>query len=257
MEDNQVKAAVREQYGKVAKGEAGCGSLCGCNDNAEGLAITFGYSPAELATLPEGANLGLSCGNPQAVAAMQPGETVLDLGSGAGFDCFLAANKVGPTGRVIGVDMTDDMLEKARANAEKTGLGNVEFRKGDIESLPVDDDSMDVVISNCVLNLVPDKDRAFREIYRVLKPGGRLAVSDMAWEAEPPAALRRDMEAMVGCIGGALVVGDYVSRLRRAGFAGVEVEKHTEAVRKMIEVSGIVPPDGIEHLLSVNITATK
>ena len=157
-----VKAAVREQYGKVATGEACCGSLCGCTDNAEGLAISFGYSAAELATLPEGANLGLSCGNPQAVAAMQPGETVLDLGSGAGFDCFLAGRQVGPAGRVIGVDMTDAMLEKARANAAKSGLGNVEFRKGDIESLPVDADSVDVVISNCVLNLVPDKDQAFR-----------------------------------------------------------------------------------------------
>jgi arsenite methyltransferase len=257
MEESQVKAAVREQYGKVAKGEATCGALCGCTENAEGLAITFGYTAAELATLPEGANLGLSCGNPQAVAAIQPGETVLDLGSGAGFDCFLAAHHVGPSGRVIGVDMTDAMLEKARFNAEKSGLGNVEFRKGEIEALPVEDNSVDVVISNCVLNLVPDKDRAFRETHRVLRPGGRLAVSDMAWEVEPPAALRTDMEAMVGCIGGALVLGDYVSRLKRAGFVRVEVDKHTEAVQKMIEVSGIAPAPGIEYLLSVNITATK
>jgi len=257
MESNQIKAAVKEQYGKVAKGEATCGALCGCTSNAEGLAITFGYSADELATLPEGANLGLSCGNPQALAAMQPGETVLDLGSGAGFDCFLAAGKVGPTGHVIGVDMTDPMLEKARANAAKAGLSNVEFRKGDIEALPVDDASIDVVISNCVLNLVPDKDRAFREVHRVLRRGGRLAVSDMAWQAEPPAALRRDLEVMVGCIGGALVLDDYVSRLKLAGFRSVAVEKHTEAVQKMIEVSGITPPEGIEHLLSVNITATK
>ena len=252
-----LKAAVREQYGKVAQGEGCCGSLCGCTDNAEGLALGFGYSAEDLATLPEGANLGLSCGNPQAVAAMQPGETVLDLGSGAGFDCFLAARKVGPTGYVIGVDMTDAMLAKARANAEKTGLSNVEFRKGEIEALPVDDGSVDVVISNCVLNLVPDKDRAFREIRRVLKPGGRLAVSDMAWEAEPSAAVRKDMEALVGCIGGALMLDDYVSRLKRAGFACVEVERHAEAARQMIEVSGTVPPPGVEHLLSVNITAIK
>ena len=257
MESDQIKLAVREQYGKVAKGEATCGSLCGCTDNAEGLAITFGYSPAELATLPEGANLGLSCGNPQAVAALRMGETVLDLGSGAGFDCFLAAGKVGPTGRVIGVDMTDAMLAKARANAARGGFANVEFRKGEIESLPVDDDTVDVTISNCVLNLVPDKDQAFREIHRVLKPGGRLAVSDMAWETEPASAIRRDMEALVGCIGGALVLDDYVSRLKRVGFTRVEVEKHAEAARTMVEVSGVVPPPGIDQLLSVNITATK
>jgi len=257
MESDQIKAAVKEQYGKVAKGEATCGSLCGCTENAEGLAITFGYTPAELAILPEGANLGLSCGNPQALAAMQPGETVLDLGSGAGFDCFLAAHQVGPSGQVIGVDMTDAMLEKARANAAKSGQSNVEFRKGEIECLPVEDNSVDVTISNCVLNLVPGKDRAFREIFRVLKPGGRLAVSDMAWEREPAASLRQDMEALVGCIGGALVLDDYVTRLKRAGFARVEVETHAEAARKMVEVSGVVPPAGIENLLSINITATK
>ncbi len=258
MEENSaLKLAVREQYGKVAEGTATCGALCGCTANAQELAITFGYSLADLATLPEGANLGLSCGNPQALAALREGETVLDLGSGAGFDCLLAAGKVGSSGRVIGVDMTDAMLDKARANAAKAGLANVEFRKGEIEALPVTGGSVDVVISNCVLNLVPDKDQAFREIYRVLKPGGRLAVSDMAWEAEPPAALRRDMEAIVGCVGGALLLDDYRARLTRAGFARIEVEKHIEAVRKMVEVSGIAPPPGIEHLLSVNITATK
>jgi ubiquinone/menaquinone biosynthesis C-methylase UbiE len=257
MESNELKAAVRERYGEVARGEATCGSLCGCTENAQGLAIAFGYSPDELAILPEGANLGLSCGNPQALAELQPGETVLDLGSGAGFDCFLAAQKVGPSGRVIGVDMTDDMLEKARGNAAKAGLANVEFRQGEIESLPIDVDSVDVVISNCVLNLVPDKDQAFREIHRVLKPGGRLAVSDMAWEIEPPAPVRRDLEALVDCIGGALVLEDYVSRLKRAGFARVDVERHPEAARKMAEAAGVVPPPGSEHLLSVNITATK
>jgi SAM-dependent methyltransferase len=257
MESQKIKSAVREQYGKVAQGKATCGSLCGCTGNAEGLAIAFGYSVAELATLPEGANLGLSCGNPQALAAIRPGDSVLDLGCGAGFDCFLAARQVGPDGRVIGVDMTDAMLDKARANAAKTGLSNVEFRKGDIESLPIEDDSIDVVISNCVLNLVPDKDRAFREIRRVLKPGGRLAVSDMAWETEPAAAIRKDMEALVGCIGGALVLDDYVSRLKWAGFTRVDVEKHPEAVRKMVEVSVAVPPAGTEGLLSVNIMATK
>jgi arsenite methyltransferase len=257
MGDDAIKVAVRERYAEVARGEASCGSLCGCTENAQGLAIAFGYAAEELATLPAGANLGLSCGNPQAVAGLTLGETVLDLGSGAGFDCLLAARKVGPAGRVIGVDMTDAMLEKARANAEKAGLANVEFRKGDIEVLPIADDSVDVVISNCVLNLVPDKDRAFREIHRVLKPGGRLAVSDMAWRTEPAASVRKDLEALVGCIGGALVLDDYVGRLGRAGFGEVEVEEHAEAARSMVEVSGTAPPEGIEHLLSVNITATK
>ena len=257
MGDDAIKVAVRERYAEVARGEASCGSLCGCTENAEGLAIVFGYAADELATLPEGANLGLSCGNPQAVAGLNLGETVLDLGSGAGFDGLLAARKVGPTGRLIGVDMTDAMLEKARANAGMARLDNVEFRKGDIEALPVEDGCVDVVISNCVLNLVPDKDRAFREIHRVLRPGGRLAVSDMAWPAEPPAAVREDLEALVGCIGGALVLDDYVDRLRRAGFARVEVEEHPEAAREMAEAAGIVPPPGAEQLLSVNITATK
>jgi arsenite methyltransferase len=255
MEDTRIKDIVKERYALVAEGSASCGSLCGCTDNAQGLALSFGYSADELSTLPEGANLGLSCGNPQALAALEPGEVVLDLGSGAGFDCLLAARKVGPTGRVIGVDMTDAMLEKARANAQKSGLVNVEFRKGEIEALPVEDASIDVVISNCVLNLVPDKDRAFREIRRVLKPGGRLAVADMAWEVEPPTSVRNDLEALVGCIGGALVLDDYLARLTRAGFDRVEVEKHAEAARKMVEVSGANPPPGIEHLLSVNLTA--
>jgi SAM-dependent methyltransferase len=166
MEDEALKTIVVERYSEVARGTASCGSLCGCTDNAEGLALSFGYSAEELAALPEGANLGLSCGNPQALAALRPGEVVLDLGSGAGFDVFLAARKVGPSGRAIGVDMTDAMLEKARSNAAKAGLSHVEFRKGEIEALPVEDASVDVVLSNCVLNLVPDKDRAFREIPR-------------------------------------------------------------------------------------------
>lgn len=255
MDTNALKLAVTTRYAEVAEGTATCGSLCGCTENAEALALAFGYSPDELAALPDGANLGLSCGNPQAIADLKPGEVVLDLGSGAGFDVILAARRVGASGRAIGVDMTDAMLEKARANAAKADLLNVEFRKGDIEALPVEDASVDAVISNCVLNLVPNKDKAFREIRRVLKPGGRLAVSDMAWSVEPEQSVRSDVEALVGCIGGALVLDDYVARLKRAGFSRVEFESHPEAVRKMIEVSGIALPAGVEHLLSVTITA--
>ncbi len=257
MEIVDLKREVEARYSEVALGTGSCGSLCGCTENAEGLALAFGYSAEELATLPEGANLGLSCGNPQAIAGLRAGEVVLDLGSGAGFDVLLAARKVGPSGRALGVDMTDAMLAKARANADKAGLANVEFRKGEIEALPFEDGSVDVVISNCVLNLVPDKDRAFREIHRVLRPGGRLAVSDMAWEREPDPAVRSDLEAIVGCIGGALVLDDYVARLKTAGFASVEVERHPEAARKMAEVAGIEPPLGSEYLLSVNIKAVK
>jgi arsenite methyltransferase len=252
-----LKGEVEARYAEVAEGTATCGSLCGCTANAEGLALAFGYSADDLATLPEGANLGLSCGNPQAIAELKPGEVVLDLGSGAGFDVLLAARGVGPSGRAIGVDMTDAMLAKARGNASKAGLANVEFRKGDLEALPVDDDSVDVAISNCVLNLVPDKGRAFREIHRVLRPGGRLAVSDMAWDREPDATVRSDLEAIVGCIGGALVLDDYVAQLEAAGFTRVEVERHPEAARRMVEVAGIGPPPGSDGLLSVNIKAIK
>jgi SAM-dependent methyltransferase len=257
MESSSLKDIVKERYAEVAQGTASCGALCGCTENADALAAAFGYSAEELDGLPAGANLGVSCGKPQALTGLKPGDIVLDLGSGAGFDCLVAARKVGPSGRVIGVDMTDAMLEKARANAAKAGLSWVEFRRGDLEALPVDDSSVDVVLSNCVLNLVPDKDQAFREIGRVLKPGGRLSVSDMAWAVEPGEVVRNDLEALVGCIGGALVIDDYVARLEQAGFGEVEVERHPEAVRKMIEVSGIAAPPGALNLLSVNITATK
>ncbi len=169
-----------------------------------------------------------------------------------------AARRVGPSGRVIGVDMADAMLAKARASAESAGLDFVEFRKGDIEALPVEDGSIDVALSNCVPNLVGDKDRAFREVHRVLKPGGRLSVSDMAWAVEPDPAVRGDLEAIVGCIGGALVLDDYLARLERAGFRRIQVEAHPEAARKMVEVSGAAPPPpGVEHLMSVNLTAFK
>ncbi len=257
MEIVDLKREVEARYSEVAEGTGSCGSLCGCTENAEGLALAFGYSASDLEGLPDGANLGLSCGNPQALAGLEPGQVVLDLGSGAGFDALLAARKVGPTGRVIGVDMTDAMLAKARENAERAGLAFVEFRKGEIEALPVEDSSIDVALSNCVLNLVGDKDQAFVEIHRVLKPGGRLSVSDMAWAVEPDPTVRADLEAIVGCIGGALVLDDYLARLERAGFREIVVETHPESARKMVEVSGATPPPGVEHLMSVNLRARK
>jgi SAM-dependent methyltransferase len=188
------------------------------------VARRAGYSEDEIAAAPEGANLGVGCGNPGAIERLHPGETVLDLGSGAGFDAFLAARAVGPTGRVIGVDMTDAMLERARENARRGGLRNVEFRSGAIEALPVEDASVDVVLSNCVINLSPEKGRVFREAFRVLRPGGRLQVSDIVLERPLPAALRASVEAYVGCIAGASLREDYLRDIREAGFGDVRVE---------------------------------
>ena len=183
----------------------------------------MGYSEAEMAAAPEGANLGLGCGNPTALASLKSGEVVLDLGSGAGFDCFLAAKKVGATGRVIGVDMTPEMIEKARKNAEKAGVANVEFRLGEIENLPVADNSVDVVISNCVINLAPDKKRVFAEAFRVLRPGGRLMVSDIVLLAELPQVIMDSVAAHVGCLAGASRKQDYLGAVEVAGFRDVQV----------------------------------
>lgn len=221
-----IKKAVQERYGTWAEGRTPCcpapvdgGSSC-CGGGSE----TLGYDPAELATLPEGADLGLGCGNPLAFASIEPGNTVLDLGSGAGIDCLLAAKRVGPAGHVIGVDMTPEMIEKARGNAARSGFDTVEFREGAIESLPVDDASVDVVISNCVINLVPDKAKAFRETFRVLKPGGRLEVSDIVLVGELPPGMEDDVEAYVACLSGAIPKWEYMLLLRDAGFAWAGVQ---------------------------------
>ena len=187
--------------------------------------MRVGYSEAELAAVPEGANLGLGCGNPQAIAAMRPGEIVVDLGSGAGFDCFLAAGQVGAEGRVIGVDMTHEMLKKARENAASIAATNVEFRLGELEHLPIADDTADVVISNCVINLSSDKSAVLREAFRVLKPGGRFAVSDVIVRGDVPADIRRSMELWVGCIAGALGEDEFAAKLTAAGFEDVEIEQ--------------------------------
>src|SRR6266516_356022 len=238
-----VRGAVRETYGKIAMNDkAGCcyatSSCCDADRPAATRADELGYSAAEVAAAPEGADLGLGCGNPQAIASLKPGETVLDLGSGAGFDCFLAARSVGSSGRVIGVDMTPEMVTKARANAAKAGIANVEFRHGEIEALPVGDNSVDVIISNCAINLSPDKPRAFREAFRVLKPGGRVAVADIVRTAELPPELANDLSAQFGCIAGAVTVEELEIMLRDAGFADMRIrpkDASREFIRRWVE----------------------
>ena len=226
-EPQDIREMVRKGYATVAEGGCGCcgpnSSCCGGAVTAEQISGKIGYSAEEMGAVPDGANLGLGCGNPLAHAAIHEGDTVFDLGSGAGFDCFLAARKVGKTGRVIGVDMTPEMLIKARENAKKAGATNVEFRLGEIEALPVADNSVDLIISNCVINLSPDKARVFREAYRVLKPGGTLMVSDIVLERDLPEAVLSSVAAYVGCLAGAVRKGVYLDLIHGAGFSEVEV----------------------------------
>lgn len=223
----KIQIAVRERYGDIATSGSSCCGPSSTQSSCCGDSGALGYDPVELAALPEGADLGLGCGNPLAFAALRPGQTVLDLGSGAGIDCLLAAKRVGPAGRVIGVDMTPEMVEKARENAAKGGFGNVEFREGAIEALPVDDESVDVLISNCVLNLVPDKVTAFRETFRVLKPGGRLEVSDIVLVGELPEGMEDDLDSYVACLSGAVQKWEYMMCLRNAGYAWAGIQSET------------------------------
>ncbi len=239
-DSNDIRTQVRAGYAEIAVrgstlGSGGCcgpGSSCG-----PGIAERIGYSAEELSRLPDGADMGLSCGNPTALASLRPGEVVLDLGAGGGFDCFLAGPKVGSTGRVIGVDMTAEMLAKARGNCaayrQRSGLDNVEFRLGEIEHLPVADASVDVVISNCVINLSPDKPQVWREIARVLRPGGRVAVSDLALLRPLPAAVRADLEALIGCIAGAELVESTERFARAAGLTDIRLESKGEYIDAM------------------------
>ena len=224
MNDQDIKNAVKEGYTRVARNASSCcGS--GCCSSAKPVSISkkIGYTDEQMRSVPDGSNLGLGCGNPIALASLKEGETVLDLGSGAGFDCFLAGNAVGPRGRVIGVDMTEEMLIRARANAKKGGYGNVEFRLGEIEALPVEDNFVDAIISNCVINLVPDKKKAFGEAFRVLRPGGRLMVSDIVLKKKLPDSVLQSIEAYVGCVAGAVTKEKYLDAISSAGFEDVQV----------------------------------
>jgi len=231
VKEAEIKKVVREGYAQIAKKQSSCcapsSSCCGSTNLAEDISRKIGYSGEDLKSVPEDANLGLGCGNPVALASLAEGEAVLDLGSGAGFDCFLAANRVGKLGKVIGVDMTPEMIDKARENARKGGYENVEFRLGEIENLPLADNSVDVVISNCVINLSPDKARVFQEAFRVLKPGGRLMVSDITLLKELPDFIRDSIAAYVGCVSGALMKNEYINVIREAGFQEVNIMDET------------------------------
>ncbi|TFG37784.1 MAG: arsenite methyltransferase [Desulfobacterales bacterium] len=259
---DEIRGAVRKNYGKIASATAtGCGcssaTCCGTPDGATAadISLKLGYSNDEVAGVPEGANMGLGCGNPQAIAALKPGETVLDLGSGGGFDCFLAARAVGETGQVIGVDMTPEMIAKSRENAGKAGFKNVDFRLGELENLPVADGIVDVIISNCVINLSPEKERVFMEAFRVMKPGGRLAVSDVVRTAEMPDIIKKDLAMYTGCIAGASSLPELESMLRSAGFGDIRIGPKNES-RAFIR--DWAPGTNIEdYVVSATIEAVK
>lgn len=219
---DRVKDIVKKSYAKIAQSSGGCGE-CSCD---------LGYSEQDLKQAPSGSNLSLGCGNPVAIASLKKGQIVLDLGSGVGFDAFLAAGKVGRTGRVIGVDMTEEMVKKAKENAKKGGFTNVEFRKGDIEDLPVNDNSIDVIISNCVINLTPDKEKVFKEAFRVLKQDGRLMISDIVSTKPLPKELKESGELLVSCVSGAILKEKYLKLLKKAGFKNIKIHKETPAFLK-------------------------
>lgn len=262
MNHDEVRRAVRESYGKIAENkQEGCGcSASGCCGSpkevtAEELSLALGYSKKDLTAVPAGANLGLGCGDPRAIASLREGETVLDLGSGAGFDCFLAARAVGEKGRVIGVDMTRAMVSKAHENAKKAGLSNIEFRLGEIENLPVADEVIDVIISNCVINLSPEKARVFQEAYRVLKPGGRLAISDIVATAELPEKVKQDLALYTACMAGASSIADLEAMLQKAGFQNIMIKPKDES-RELIR--NWSPGHEIEdYVVSASIEASK
>ncbi len=269
----EIKKIVREGYAKIAQNGSSCcptSSCCGSKNLVQDISKSVGYSADEIDAVPEGSNLGLGCGNPVALASLKEGDVVLDLGSGAGFDVFLAAKKVGKTGRVIGVDMTAEMIERAKANAKKGGYSNVEFRLGEIENLPIENSSIDMIISNCVINLSPDKKSVFEEAFRVLKAGGQLMVSDLVLIRELPQTIKRSIEAYVGCLAGAIFKKDYLHLIKDAGFSTIKIVNETfypikamsnDATAKVIKNSPIVNQEDlkkIEHsIASIKVSAEK
>lgn len=260
---DSLRQTVRAHYGAIAeRGADAEASACGCatggccaTNERDSYAQQLGYSADDVAAAPAGANLNLGCGNPFAIASIQPGETVLDLGSGAGFDCFLAARQLAGTGHVIGVDMTPAMVTKARQNAERAAFSNVEFRLGEIEHLPVADATVDVIISNCVINLSPDKPQVFREAWRVLKPGGRLAIADVVATAPLPEQVKNDPEQYAGCVAGAALVNDLRALLRTAGFTAIAISEKNES-RKLIK-DWTDGADAADFVVSATIEAVK
>ncbi len=252
MKEKKIEEGVKRKYGQIAKqDQQSCCRGCACGVSPLCQTEAIQYSRGELEQIPEGAIMGLGCGNPTAIANLKEGEIVLDLGSGAGVDVFLAANKVGPSGNVIGVDMTEEMIDRAEGIAKNYGYHNVEFRLGEIEKLPVEDKSIDVVISNCVINLTPDKSKAFQEAYRVLKPGAKLVVSDIVTERELPEEIRQNMDAWSRCIAGALEKQDYLDRVTQSGFENVVIASEQEFYLQDEENN---PP---ENMLSITIIAHK
>ena len=297
MKKEEIRSKVRKRYGEIAKTKSSCcgpeashfeaeGSCCGSEDSrlrnrtsccgadtsgdaARSYAVNTGYAQEDISAVPEESNLGLGCGNPLGLAELEPGKTVLDLGSGAGIDCFLAAKRVGETGRVIGVDMTPEMVEKARANAENGGYKNVEFRLGEIENLPVADSSIDMIISNCVINLSTDKKRVFQEAYRTLKPGGEMIISDIVLLGKLPDGVLESTAAYAGCVAGALLREEYLTLIREAGLTQLRVLKETsfgpdllteDALLQTAEALNISEPDVKsigQNIVSVTISAVK